>query len=256
MTIGPAARGCRHRGGTALNSSAGRSRSNTPTRRRFVGGAPPRRRRGGPGRSTCGVCAPWCARRSNGACSSTPSARGRPDGTWVDPLAGGHLSRPRRRDAHSASRLVLADRHTSPARSSRRSCTSCDWSTSPPPRPRDAGFIETDHFGVRFHQRASHVDLTGIPQRWLRDLVWDHLAALLQSPRCPRSGGVIDGIRRAAIELGVFLEIDAPGGGNDPTVLVGEHMRRFVADQRRRERDGLPSLGSSNPAERRASSPR
>ena len=116
-----------------------------------------------------------------------------------------------------------------------------------PAETRDAGFIETDHFGVRFDQRASHVDLTGIPQRWLRDLVWDYLAALLQSPRCPRSGGVIDGIRRAAIELGAFLEIDAPGGGHDPTVLDGEHMRRFIADQRRRERDGLPSLAIKQP---------
>ena len=59
-----------------------------------------------------------------------------------------------------------------------------------PAETKDAGFIETDHFGVRFHQRASHFDLTGIPQRWLRDLVWDHLADLLHSPRCPRSGGI------------------------------------------------------------------
>ena len=117
-----------------------------------------------------------------------------------------------------------------------------------PAETKDAGFIETDHFGVRFTQRASHVDLTGIPQRWLRDLVWDHLAAMLQSPRCPRSGSVVDGIRRAAIELGAFLEIDAPGGGHDPTTLDGEHMRWFVADQRRRERDGLASLAIKQPS--------
>jgi integrase len=116
-----------------------------------------------------------------------------------------------------------------------------------PAETRDAGFIETEHFGVRFDQRASHVDLTDIPQRWLRDLVWDHLAALMQSPRCPRSGGVFDGIRRAAIELSAFLELDAPQGGHDPGVLDGEHMRRFVADQRRRERDGLPSLAIKQP---------
>jgi integrase len=116
-----------------------------------------------------------------------------------------------------------------------------------PAETKDAGFIETDHFGVRFPHRASHVDLTGIPQRWLRDLVWDYLAALLQSPRCPRSGNVIDGIRRAAVELGAFLEVDAPSAGHDPGVLDGEHMRRFVADQRHRERDGLPSLGIKQP---------
>jgi hypothetical protein len=57
-----------------------------------------------------------------------------------------------------------------------------------PDETKDAGFIETDHFGVRFDQRASHVDLTGIPQCWLRNLVWEYLAAMLQSPRCPRSG--------------------------------------------------------------------
>ncbi|TXH28428.1 MAG: site-specific integrase [Mycobacterium sp.] len=116
-----------------------------------------------------------------------------------------------------------------------------------PAESKDAGFIETDHFGVRFNQRGSHFDLTGIPQRWLRDLLWDHLAALLQSPRCPRSGGTIDGMRRAAVELGVFLEFDAPGGGHDPTRLTGEHMHRFVADQRHRERESLPSLAMKRP---------
>ncbi|HZM66152.1 MAG TPA: hypothetical protein VFC16_07620, partial [Nakamurella sp.] len=51
-----------------------------------------------------------------------------------------------------------------------------------PADTREAGFLETDHFGVRFPARGSHFDLTGIPQRWLRGLVWDHLAELLQSP--------------------------------------------------------------------------
>jgi hypothetical protein len=40
----------------------------------------------------------------------------------------------------------------------------------------------------------------------------------------------------------VFLELDAPGGGHDPRLLDAAHMRRFVADQRHRERDALPSL--------------
>ena len=116
-----------------------------------------------------------------------------------------------------------------------------------PADTRDAGFIETDHFGVRFPHRGSHFELTGIPQRWLRDLVWDHLTGLLQSPQPPRTGGVFDGIRRAATELGVFLENDAPEGGHDPRLLGGEHLRRFVADQRHRERDGLPSLAMKRP---------
>jgi integrase len=116
-----------------------------------------------------------------------------------------------------------------------------------PEQAKDAGFLETEHFGVLFPHRMSHIDLTPIPQRWLRDLAWDHIAALLQSPRCPRTASVTDNVRRAATELGAFLELDAPGGGHDPAVLRGEHMRRFVADQRRREREGLPSLAIRQP---------
>lgn len=116
-----------------------------------------------------------------------------------------------------------------------------------PAQTKDSGFLETAHFGVLFPHRMSHVDLTGIPQRWLRDLLWDYLADLLQSPRCPRSAGVIDGLRRAAVELGVYLETEAPGGGHDPAVLRGEHMRRFVADQRHREQGSLPSLAIKRP---------
>ncbi|MEX2473529.1 MAG: site-specific integrase, partial [Gemmatimonadota bacterium] len=114
-----------------------------------------------------------------------------------------------------------------------------------PADTRDAGFIETDHFGVRFPRRASHVDLTAVAQRWLRNLLWDYLADLLRSPSCPRTASPISDLRRGVIELGVFLELDAPAGGHDPTVLTDEHMQRFVADQRHRERDGLPSLATT-----------
>ena len=116
-----------------------------------------------------------------------------------------------------------------------------------PEQAKDAGFLETEHFGVSFPHRMSHIDLTGIAQRWLRDLTWDYLADLLRSPRCPRSAAPIDDLRRAAVELGVFLEIDAPGGGHDPAVLREEHADRFVADQRHREREGLPSLAVKRP---------
>ncbi|WP_323373597.1 tyrosine-type recombinase/integrase [Plantactinospora alkalitolerans] len=112
-----------------------------------------------------------------------------------------------------------------------------------PADARETGMLDTEHFGVRFPRRTSRFDLTAIPQRWLRDLAWDYLAGLLQSPRCPRTAGSFDNLRRACVELGAFLAVDALGGGHDPTVLRGEHMGRFVADQRRRERDGLPSLG-------------
>jgi hypothetical protein len=111
-----------------------------------------------------------------------------------------------------------------------------------PSQTRDAGFIETDHFGVRFPHRASHVDLTAVSQRWLRDLLWDYLASLMRSPRCPRTAMPLDEIRRAATELGAFLEVEAPGGGHDPAALRADLAQRFVADQGHRARRGLPSL--------------
>ena len=111
-----------------------------------------------------------------------------------------------------------------------------------PETSRDAGFIETDHFGIRFPERGSHFDLTGIDQRWLRDLLWDYLAGLLRSPDCPRSGGTFDAFRRAATELGAFLAVEVPGGGCDPALLTAAHIQRFAADQRHREREGLASL--------------
>ncbi|MFF2570941.1 tyrosine-type recombinase/integrase [Streptomyces sp. NPDC058084] len=112
-----------------------------------------------------------------------------------------------------------------------------------PSDTKDAGFLETDHFGRRFKNAQSHYDITTVPQRWLRDLLWDHFAEWLRSPQCPRTRGPFDQMRRAAVELGVFLETDAPEAGHDPTVLRREHAERFVADQRHRARHGLPSLG-------------
>ncbi len=106
----------------------------------------------------------------------------------------------------------------------------------------EAGFIETEHFGVRFPERGSHFDLTGICQQWLRDLLWDYLADLLRSPAGPRTGGTFDAFRRAAMELSAFLAADAPGGGHDPAALTAAHIQRFAADQRHREREGLASL--------------
>ena len=59
---------------------------------------------------------------------------------------------------------------------------------------KDAGFIETDHFGRRFPAAQSHYELTAVEQRWLRDLLWDHLADMLRSPKCPRSRGPFAGV--------------------------------------------------------------
>ena len=55
-----------------------------------------------------------------------------------------------------------------------------------PAQAKDAGFLETEHFGVLFPHRMSHIDLTAIPQRWLRNLAGDHIAALLH-PRAARA---------------------------------------------------------------------
>ena len=112
-----------------------------------------------------------------------------------------------------------------------------------PDETREAGFIETDHFGRRFGESRSHYDLTVVSQRWLRDLLWDHLASMLRSPKCPRTRGPFDRFRQAAAELSAFLEADAPGGGHAPALLREEHAQRFVADQRHRARHGLPSRG-------------
>jgi hypothetical protein len=111
-----------------------------------------------------------------------------------------------------------------------------------PEDARDAGFIETDHFGVRFPGCGSYIDLTVVSQRWLRNLLWDHLAAAMRSPHCPRSSGVFANLRRASAELSAFLQLEARDGGEDPTRLGEEHMLRFVTDQRHRATHGLASL--------------
>jgi integrase len=107
---------------------------------------------------------------------------------------------------------------------------------------RDAGFIETDHFGRRFVDSVSYYDISGVSQRWLRDMLWDHLAEVLRSQHCPRRRGTFGNLRRAALELSAFLELEAPNGGHDPGLLGEEHAHQFVADQRHRARHGLPSL--------------
>ena len=98
---------------------------------------------------------------------------------------------------------------------------------------REQGYVLIEQFGRRWPGRPGRIDLTGVSQRWLRDLIWDHCAGVLRSPRCPRSTRPFDDMRRAGLELSAFLEIHAPGG----------HMQQFAADQLQRERDGLVSLG-------------
>jgi integrase len=114
-----------------------------------------------------------------------------------------------------------------------------------PAETRDDGYILTGHFGRKLSNRSGRIDLAGVSQRWLRDLLWDHLAGVLRSPGCPRSGCAFDETRRAGLELSAFLELRAPGGGHDPRALTAGHMHQFAADQRQRELDGMASLAVS-----------
>ncbi|MFF1400438.1 tyrosine-type recombinase/integrase [Streptomyces sp. NPDC058287] len=105
-----------------------------------------------------------------------------------------------------------------------------------------AGFIETDHFGVRFPHSVSNIDLTSISQRWLRDMLWDDFAAKLTDDP-PRSRSPFDSNRRGLLELSAFLEVHAPAGGHDPALLTAQDMLDFVKDHRHRGEHGLFSLG-------------
>ncbi|WP_107421123.1 tyrosine-type recombinase/integrase [Streptomyces sp. CB03234] len=111
-----------------------------------------------------------------------------------------------------------------------------------PADTREAGYVQTQHFGVRFPKRSGRYPLTAVPQRWLRDLLWDYLTGVLRSPQCPRTSSFMDRARKGCVELGSFLQAHAPGGGHDPTLLRAEHIERYVAEARRRERLKLPAL--------------
>ncbi|UXY25991.1 tyrosine-type recombinase/integrase [Streptomyces sp. HUAS TT20] len=107
---------------------------------------------------------------------------------------------------------------------------------------KDAGFIDTEFYGVRVRNRSTVIDLSGVTQRWLRDLLWDLLDARLTS-NPPRSNSTLTRPRRGCIELSAFLEAQAPAGGHDPALLAKDHAVTFVADQRHRREHGLLSLG-------------
>lgn len=109
---------------------------------------------------------------------------------------------------------------------------------------KDAGYIETEHFGVKLGSHKGQIDLTLISQRWLRDLLWDQMANhLLVNP--PRSTQPFDLTRRGCAELSAFMEVHAPDGGHDPRLLEGRHMIDFVADQRHRAEHGQRPLAAS-----------
>ncbi|NJP33744.1 hypothetical protein [Micromonospora thermarum] len=114
-----------------------------------------------------------------------------------------------------------------------------------PSESKAAGYIDFEHFGRRISKLNSKFDLTLIPQRWLRDLLWDHLADHLRSVDNPRGRNTYFAIRVAVQELGAFLGAAAPAAGHDPALLAAEHVDQFVADHRRRARDRLPALRPS-----------
>ncbi|MGW0933287.1 tyrosine-type recombinase/integrase [Streptomyces sp. NPDC002644] len=107
---------------------------------------------------------------------------------------------------------------------------------------KDAGFIDTELYGVRIRGRGTVVDLSAVTQRWLRDLLWDLLDARL-TVNPPRSNSTLTRPRRGCVELSAFLEAQAPAGGHDPTLLAKNHAVAFIADQRHRREHGLLSLG-------------
>ena len=117
---------------------------------------------------------------------------------------------------------------------------------------KEAGYVETDHFGVRFRKGGSRIDLTDVTQRWLRDLLWDSITTRLATDP-PRSKFPFDTARRGCIELSVYLEASAPQGGHSPSLLTAEHAVGFAADQRHRAAEGLPSLGIRRSAGPRSS---
>ncbi|WP_370357326.1 tyrosine-type recombinase/integrase [Catenulispora sp. MAP12-49] len=107
---------------------------------------------------------------------------------------------------------------------------------------KDAGYIDTAHYGVRIAGRGSFIDMSGVTQRWLRDLLWDWIDERLTT-NPPRGISTLTVPRQACIELSAFLEAHAPGGGHDPSQLAKKHAVDFVADQRHRAEHGLRSLG-------------
>src|SRR6266704_1272480 len=190
--------------------------------------------------TTCAGIAASAARGSRPASRTGWPVRSRSTGT--DPARWPSARTCRPRGTGSLTELDLSSCTTFAAMVAREMLHDLRLAYFTPEASRDAGFIETDHFGVRFPGRGSHFDLTGIAQRWLRNLLWDYLADLLRSPSCPRTGGTFDAFRRAAMELSAFLAVDAPGRGHDPARLMAAHIQRFAADQRHREREGLASL--------------
>ena len=110
---------------------------------------------------------------------------------------------------------------------------------------RQAGYLDTEYWGFRFPDRRSAFDLTGIPQRWLRDLGWDYLAFVLDGPGRPRTQGPFEQTRRALVCFGTYLQ-DCASGGEEPGTLTAATARQFAADYRSRAAGSQPARGMFN----------
>ena len=81
---------------------------------------------------------------------------------------------------------------------------------------REPGYLDTDYWGFRFPNRRSAFDPAAIEQRWLRDLAWDHLAAVLDGPNRPRAQGGFEGVRRSIVCLSSYVRDCDPEQGATP----------------------------------------
>jgi integrase len=103
---------------------------------------------------------------------------------------------------------------------------------------RELGYLDTNYWGFRFPDRRSAFDLTSIPQRWLRDLTWDHLASELDGPGRPRTQAPFEAVRRAIVSFGTYLADCDAQRGEVPSALTDATAKGFAGDLRARVSSG------------------
>ena len=111
---------------------------------------------------------------------------------------------------------------------------------------RELGYLDPNYWGFRFPDRRSVFDLNQISQRWLRELTWDHLAAVLDGPNRPRTQKPLEAIRRAVVCFSAYLHDCTPDHGAAPAALSAGIVRDFVADFTRRISAGAAVRGMAN----------
>ena len=111
---------------------------------------------------------------------------------------------------------------------------------------RELGYLDTNYWGFRFPGRRTTFDLTGIRQRWLRDLTWEYLASQLDGSDHPRTQGPFEEARRSIISFGTYLSDCEPRGGSVPAELSESTAREFAADLKRRVSNAQPLRGVFN----------